>query len=162
MSSIYKKCIESYRQLLFVALLILCHVYRVSYAYALIGYIGNSIVVNTGLKHMFRSTIGDIGKRPVPYHSTNTFDVHATYGFPSGHAQAVGYFMAFCYQFLPWRTWHLSWIVASLAVAIWLMHTRITSLRHTAVQVIFGFAFGVATFFAFHLVWKHHWSAIPG
>ena len=166
MSSIYKKCISSYPQVMFFALLILCHVYRASYAYALIGYIGNSIV-NVGLKQMFRYTIGDIGNRPVPYHPSGTFDNmiskiwpehknNTAYGFPSGHAQSVGYFMAFCYQFLPWRTWHLSWIVASLAVAMFLMHTRIAFRRHTTVQVLFGFAFGVATFCAFHLVWKHH------
>jgi membrane-associated phospholipid phosphatase len=135
--------------------------YHVSYAYAFIGYIGKSII-NPGLKQMFRHAIGDAGNRPAPYTpSNNAFDnavsaiwpqykKNIAYGFPSGHAQSVGYFLAFAHQFLPWRTWHLGWIVAALSIALWLMHTRIAIRRHTAVQLLFGFAFGVATFRAFH------------
>ena len=160
----YEKCIGLYPQLIFFVLLILCHVYHVSYAYALIGYIGNS-VVNGVLKQGFRYAIGDAGNRPVPYHPANTFDdavatiwpAHKNnnaYGFPSGHAQSVGYFVAFVHQFLPWRTWHPVWIIAALAVALILMWSRITFRRHTATQVLFGFAFGVATFRAFYWIFS--------
>jgi len=157
----YRKCISAYPQILFVALIILCHVYRVSYAYAFIGYIGNSIV-NGVLKQGFRYAIGDAGNRPDP---TNTFDDavaamwpeyknNNAYGFPSGHAQSVGYFVAFAHQFLPWRTWHPVWIIAALAIALTLMWSRIAFRRHTATQVLFGFAFGVATFRAFHCIFR--------
>lgn len=160
----YEKCIGLYPQLILFVLLILCHVYHVSYAYALIGYIGNSIV-NGVLKQGFRHAIGDAGNRPVPYRPTNTFDdavatiwpAHKNnnaYGFPSGHAQSVGYFVAFVHQFLPWRTWHPVWIIAALAVALALMWSRIAFRRHTATQVLFGFAFGVITFRAFHCIFR--------
>ena len=163
MSLTYKNCISSYPIVFFFVLIILCYVYHVSYAYAFFGYIGNSIF-NLGLKQMFRHVIGDAGNRPVPYIPSNPFDdavaviwpQHKTnnaYGFPSGHAQTVGYFMAFAYQFLPWKTWHLGWIVAALSISAWLMHTRIAFRYHTAVQVLFGFVFGVATFSAFHCIW---------
>ena len=59
--------------MIFFVLLILCHVHHVSYAYAFIGYIGNSIV-NCVLKQGFRHAIGDAGNRPVPHHPTNPFD----------------------------------------------------------------------------------------
>ena len=160
----YEKCISSYPQILFFTLLILCHVYHVSYAYALIGYIGNSIV-NGVLKQGFRHAIGDAGRRPVPYHPTNAFDDavlaiwpeyknNNAYGFPSGHAQSVGYFVAFVHQFLPWRTWHPACIIAALAVALTLMWSRIAFRRHTATQVLFGFAFGVMTFRAFYWIFR--------
>ena len=145
-------------------MLILCHVYHVSYVHVLIGYIGNSIV-NGVLKQGFRHAIGDAGNRPVPYHHTNAFDDvviaiwpehrnNNAYGFPSGHSQSVGYFVAFVYQFLPWRTWHPFWIFVALTVALFLMYTRIAFRRHTAVQVLFGFAFGVATFRAFYYIFR--------
>jgi|688.fasta_scaffold49296_4 membrane-associated phospholipid phosphatase len=161
MSLTYEQCISSYPQLLFFALIILCHAYHVSYAYAFIGYIGNSIV-NSVLKQGFRSIIGDAGNRPVPYSAAaGLFDSkiiavwpehknNSAYGFPSGHAQSVGYFVAFAHQFLPWRTWHPAWIAVALSISLMLMWTRIAFRRHTAVQVLFGFAFGVATFRAFH------------
>jgi membrane-associated phospholipid phosphatase len=150
--------------MLFFALLILCHVYHVSYAYVFIGYIGNSIV-NSVLKQVFRYAIGYAGNRPAPYHHTNTFDDavaaiwpeyknNNAYGFPSGHAQSVGYFVAFAHQFLPWRTWHPAFVVATLTVAMFLMHTRIAFRRHTANQVLFGFVFGIATFRAFYLIFR--------
>ena len=163
MNLTYKRFISSYPGVLFFVLLLLCHVYHVSYVYAFIGYIGNSIV-NGWLKQWFRHTIGDAGNRPVPYqyHSAaGLFDsmiiavwpeynnTHS-YGFPSGHAQSVGYFMAFAHQFLPWRTWHPVWIAAALSISLLLMWTRIAFRCHTAVQVLFGFAFGIATFRAFH------------
>ena len=163
-TSMYKKCISSYPKILFFVLLALCYMHHVSYAYAFIGYIGN-IIVNGVLKQGFRRAIGDAGNRPVPYHPANSFGRaiatlwpehknNCAYGFPSGHAQSVGYFVAFAHQFLPWRTWHPVCIVAALAVAAHLMHTRIAFRRHTAVQVLFGFAFGVATFRAFDWIFK--------
>jgi membrane-associated phospholipid phosphatase len=162
MKSIYEKCVGSYPQVLFFVLLILCHAYHISYAYAFIGYIGNSIV-NGILKQTFRALIGDAGSRPVPHHSTGPFDDviaavwpehmnNTAYGFPSGHAQSVGYFLAFAHQFLPWRSWHPAGTVAALVIAAFLMHTRIAFRRHTFVQVLFGFLFGIATFRAFHLL----------
>ena len=163
MSPTYKNCISLYPTVLFILLLILCYVYRLAYAYAFIGYIGNSIV-NVGLKQMFRHAIGEAGNRPVLYNPAKSFDDIITviwpeyknnkaYGFPSGHAQSVGYFMAFAHQFLPWKTWHLGWIVAAILIATWLMHSRIAFRRHTAVQVLFGFAFGIIIFQAFHWIW---------
>ena len=163
MVSMHERCVSSYPQVLFFALLILCHVHHVSYAYA-IGYIGDSIV-NGVLKQGFRRAIGDAGSRPVPHQPTNALDAaivaiwpehknNTAYGFPSGHAQSVGYFAAFVHQFLPWRTWHPGWIAAALSIALALVWSRIAFRRHTATQVIFGFAFGVATFRAFHWVRK--------
>ena len=163
MSATYEKWISSYPQLIFFVLIALCHKYHVSYAYAFIGYIAN-LIVNGGLKQGFRYAIGDAGNRPVPNHPANAFDNaiipiwpehknNSAYGFPSGHAQSIGYFMAFAYQFLPWRTWHPVWVVMALAVAMFLMHTRIAFRRHTAIQVLFGFVFGVAAFRAFHWIW---------
>ena len=153
----YEKCISSYPYIMFFALVILCRMYHVSYVYAA-GYIVNT-VTNYGLKLFFRDMMGSAGNRPTPYHPATPFVVGGiltssvsranAYGFPSGHAQSVGYFLAFAHQFLPWRAWHPGWIVAALAVAGWLMHTRIALQRHTPVQVLFGFAFGIAVFQGF-------------
>jgi len=161
MVSMHERCVSSHPQLLFFALIIMCRVYHVSYVYAFFGYIGNTIA-NGALKQWFRRVIGDAGNRPVPHHPKTAFDTaivaiwpqyknNNAYGFPSGHAQSVGYFVAFAYQFLPWRTWHPAWIAAALSIALVLMWSRVVYRRHTATQVLFGFAFGIAFFRAFHL-----------
>ena len=152
MSETREKIISSYPQVLFVALIVLCRVYRVSYLYV-VGF-GANFVANCGLKLFFRRVMGSAGNRPVPYETPNALvpfmhDAIRTanaYGFPSGHAQTVGYFLAFAHRVLPWRTWHPAWIVAALLAAAWLMWTRVAFQRHTPVQVLFGFAFGVAVF----------------
>ena len=162
MSSTYEKLIGLYPQAIFFVLLLLCYVYQISYAYALIGYIGNSIV-NGALKQMFRSIIGDAGNRPIPHDAIGAFDglivsiwpQHAqnrAYGFPSGHAQSIGYFLAFVHQFL-WKKWHPITLTLHLIIAAYLMHTRIYFKRHTFVQVLFGFLFGIAVFKMFHWYW---------
>ena len=156
MISKYEKYISSYPHIMFIALIVLCHMSHISYVYAA-GYIVN-IIVNYGLKLFFRSMIGSAGNRPIHYHPTNPFVIGMTsaighanaYGFPSGHAQTVGYFLAFSHQFLPWRAWHPGWIVAALVVAVWLLHTRIAFQRHTLIQVLFGFVFGIAVFRMFY------------
>jgi len=158
MISNYEKYISSYPHIMFIALIVLCHMNHISYVYV-IGYIVN-IIANYGLKLGFRSMIGSAGNRPIPYHPAPPFVVGGiitssvsranAYGFPSGHAQTVGYFLAFLHQFLPWKVWHPVWIIAALAVAGWLMHTRIAFQRHTPVQVLFGFAFGIAVFRLIH------------
>lgn len=157
MISTYEKCISSYPHIIFIALIVLCHMNHISYVYAA-GYIVN-IIVNYGLKLFFRPIIGSAGNRPIPYHPRNPFVIggltsvigHANaYGFPSGHAQTVGYFLAFVHQWLQWKTWHLWWIVAALVGAGWLLHTRIAFQRHTPVQVLFGFVCGIAVFMIFH------------
>jgi membrane-associated phospholipid phosphatase len=153
MSETREKIISSYPQVLFVALIVLCRVYRVSYLYV-VGF-GANFVANCGLKLFFRRVMGSAGNRPVPYETHNAlvpFTIRSAnaYGFPSGHAQTVGYFLAFAHRVLPWRTWHPAWIVAALLAAAWLMWTRVAFQRHTPVQVLFGFAFGVAVFQAVH------------
>ena len=169
MSSTYENVVSLYPQLLFFVLICLCYVRNVSYAYAFVGYIGNSIM-NAALKQMFRNLIGDAGKRPMPYHSTNMYDKvissiwvnyheNQLYGFPSGHAQSIGYYLAFVYHFFPWKSWNPFVNVAHLMFAIYLLYTRISFKRHTFIQVLFGFLFGVVAFYAFDWVWNrlnHH------
>jgi len=162
MSSTYEKCISLYPQVLFFVLLLLCHMYHLSYAYALIGYIGNS-VVNGALKQLFRSLIGQAGDRPVPHAAVGAFDdliisiwpQHAqnrAYGFPSGHAQSIGYVSAFLHQFF-WKKWHPLAIISHILIASYLLDTRISYKRHTFIQVLFGFLFGIAVFHMFHWYW---------
>lgn len=153
----YKKCIELYPYMLFILILALCHARQISYAYA-IGNIINTCV-NFGLKTGFRSLIGDAGNRPIPYHvQTNSLiDQANTYGFPSGHAQSVGYFVAFVHQFLPWREWHPVWIISAWMIAGWLLYTRVAFRRHTIIQVLAGFGFGILVFQLIHL-WIRSWT----
>jgi len=159
MGQLYEKCISSYPLVLFIALVVLCNVFRVSYLYAA-GF-GVNLLVNCGLKLFFRRAMGSAGNRPVPYETHNAIQTAVcsavpfldgairsanAYGFPSGHAQTVGYFVAFAYRVLPWRAWHPAVVVAALLAAAWLVWTRVAFRRHTPVQVLFGFAFGVAVF----------------
>lgn len=147
----YKKCMELYPQILFIVIIALCHALQISYAYA-IGYIANTCV-NYGLKLGFRSIMGDAGNRPMPYYPVqpDSFIGQAnSYGFPSGHAQSVGYFVAFAHQFLPWKAWNTAGIVAAVLVAAWLLYTRVAFRRHTIIQVLAGFGFGVLVFKRLH------------
>ena len=165
MSSTYENCISLYPQVLFFVLLLWCYAYHISYAYAFIGYIGNS-VVNGILKQTFRSLIGEAGNRPIPHEPIGAFDnliisvwpEHAqnrAYGFPSGHAQSIGYVLAFVHQFL-WKKWHPLALIALLIVSLHLMHTRIFYKRHTFIQVLVGGLCGIATFRMFHWYWYWH------
>ena len=154
----YEQWMNAYPQVLFVALIISCRLHNVSYIYAL-GYLLNTLV-NCGLKLFFHGTIGSAGNRPVPYRSPTPFnigfiDCANRYGFPSGHAQSVGYAVAFAHQVLPWRSWHPAWVLAGVLVAAWLLWTRVAFRRHTVTQVLFGFAFGVAWFAAFQQTLRH-------
>lgn len=159
MTQMYEKYISAYPMGVFIALLVLCRVYRVSYLYVL-GF-GANLVANCGLKLFFRRVMGSAGNRPVPYETQNAIQTAVcsavpfmhdairtanAYGFPSGHAQTVGYFLAFAHRGLPWRTWHPAWVVAALLAAAWLIWTRVAFGRHTLVQVLFGLAFGGAVF----------------
>lgn len=161
MGSVYEKCMNLYPHVLFVGLIILCRLYDISYIFAL-GYLLDTLV-NCGLKLFFYHTIGPAGNRPIPYHPAHPLhDVFGRkiefiecangYGFPSGHAQSVGYSLAFAHQFLPWRSWHPAWVVAAVLAAAWLVWTRIAFKRHTVTQVLFGLGFGIAFFRAFHWV----------
>jgi membrane-associated phospholipid phosphatase len=159
MVAMYENLMNAYPQVLFVALIILCRVHNVSYVYVL-GYLLNALV-NYGLKLFFHSTIESAGNRPIPYRSPNIFpfmgnigfiDCANRYGFPSGHAQSVGYAVAFVHQVLPWRLWHPAWVVAGVLAVAWLMWTRVAFRRHTVTQVLFGFAFGVAWFAVFQQI----------
>ena len=155
MSSVHETCFSSYPYILFFVLITLCYKYHISYVYAG-GYLIN-FMANYCLKLFFIQMIGSAGNRPIPYHPANPLNVLTSavgkadaYGFPSGHAQSVGYFLAFINQFLPWKAWHPGWLVATFIVAIWLLYTRVVFRRHTPIQVLFGFMFGVAVFQAFH------------
>ena len=157
--------INSYPTIFYFILLPLCYVYHVSYVYV-IGYM-IQFIINDCLKLFFLHAIGSAGNRPFPYHTprlvssvpialgadlTKYLRQANAYGFPSGHAQSVGYFLAFMHQFLPWRKWHPGWVVFILLFAAVLMYTRIAFRYHTPIQVLFGFVFGVAIFRAFHWI----------
>lgn len=149
MGSVYEKCMNAYPLVLFAALVGVCMSRRLTYLYA-VGYAANT-VANYGLKLFFRQVIGPIGNRPLTPilligNSVRNAD---SYGFPSGHAQSVGYFLAFAHHVLPWRSWHA---VIGLLLAAWLLHARVAFRRHTPVQVIAGFAFGAAFFHAFRVI----------
>jgi membrane-associated phospholipid phosphatase len=149
MGSVYEKCMNAYPLVLFAALIGVCMSRRLTYLYA-VGYAANT-VANYGLKLFFRQVIGPIGNRPLTPilligNSVRNAD---SYGFPSGHAQSVGYFLAFAHHVLPWRSWHA---VIGLLLAAWLLHARVAFRRHTPVQVIAGFAFGAAFFHAFRVI----------
>lgn len=161
MISMYEKYVSSYPKVLLFALIILCYIYDVPYVYA-VGFVAN-LIVASGLKLFFRHVMGNAGARPVRHQPTGIFHTALNkinpvfktanaYGFPSGHSQSVGYFLAFAYQFLPWRTWPTQYVAAALAVLAWLMYTRVAFQRHTPTQVVFGFIFGVMVFSAFHWI----------
>lgn len=148
----YKKYMELYPHMLLFVIIALCYVRQISYAYV-IGYYIVNVYLNYGLKLGFRRLIGDAGNRPsVPYliQSNSLIDRANSYGFPSGHAQSVGYLVAFVHQFLPWRAWHPMGIVASLMVIVWLLYSRIALGRHTLIQVLAGFGFGILVFQLIH------------
>lgn len=153
----YKKYMELYPEILLIVIIALCHARQISYAYA-IGYIIN-VCVNLALKIGFQAFMGDAGNRPSgPYliQSNSLIDRANSYGFPSGHAQSVGYFVAFVHQFWQWSAWHPIWIVAGLMIVSWLLHTRVAFQKHTIVQVLSGFGFGILVFQLVHS-WFRSW-----
>lgn len=147
MYAMYKKYMELYPEILLIVIIAVCYVRHVSYAYSF-GYVINTCI-NYGLKLGFRSLIGDAGNRPsMPYliQTNSLINRSNSYGFPSGHAQSVGYFVALVHQFWPWKAWHPVGIGAALIVAAWLLYTRVAFGHHTIIQVIAGFGFGILVF----------------
>ena len=146
---------------------ILCYVYKLPYTYPikflLNGAVSNRILKNYIFKPLLKNNsypfIGT-GIRPknamnCGIFRDNFFDnkreikISSSYGFPSGHSQSAGYFMAFIHKYFK-----NSPIIyySSLIYSIYIPYTRIILNCHTIQQIISGYIFGIITFYLFDFI----------
>ena len=142
---------------------------NISINYA-ITYILSDKISNVFLKYVvFKNLLGDkkhpilgTGTRPPNAYNCGLFrdnffnsavkpKLATTYGFPSGHSQSAGYFMTFIHE-------HFSnnslIYISSLLYSLYILYTRIELNCHTYQQVIFGYLFGILTYYVFENIQK--------
>ena len=119
-------------------------------------------IINPVLKYLiFRPILGDkifplIGRGTRPDGAKNCSiirenlfnnkiisKISTSYGFPSGHSQSAGFFMAFIYKFFKNDKMIL---YLSLVYSLYIPYTRVQLGCHTIQQTIFGYIFGVIVF----------------
>jgi membrane-associated phospholipid phosphatase len=146
----------------YIILLILLYFNNISYNYIFKLFINDLIINKTLTNLIFKPLIGNktipilgTGIRPPGamncgsfrdnlFNSTIIPSISKSYGFPSGHAQTMGYFMTFIYShfrnnpliFLPF-----------LLYSIYISYTRVQLGCHTVQQVIAGYIFGILSYY---------------
>lgn len=156
-------------------LVLLCMTILLSYGYNLsftypIKIFLNDALSNYVLKnYVFYNIIGDKtlpilgrGLRPIGAKNCGVFrddffnknivsKLSTSYGFPSGHSQNAGFFMTFIYTHFKHNKFIL---LISLIVTLFIPITRIKFGCHTIEQTIFGYLFGIITYYVFEYIEK--------
>ena len=155
--------------ILLIIIIVLSLSNNISITYS-INYILSDKILNAFLKNIvFKNLLGDkkhpilgTGTRPPGAKNCGLFrdnffnptikpKLATSYGFPSGHSQSAGYFMTFIHE-------HFSnnslIYISSLLYSLYIPYTRIELNCHTYQQVIFGYLFGILTYYLFEYVQK--------
>ena len=146
---------------LLIIMFVLCQKYNISLVY-LLKFKFSIFLLNPFLKNIiFRPLIGNktlpiIGRGMRPDGAKNCsfirddlFDtsiiskISTSYGFPSGHSQSAGYFMAFIYKYF--KNNNIIFYL-SLLYSLYIPFTRVQLGCHTIQQTIFGYIFGIIIF----------------
>ena len=73
-----------------------------------------------------------------------------SYGFPSGHSQIAGYFMAFIYNNFT-KNYYI--LIPSLIYSLYSAYSRVLLGCHTIQQVIFGYSFGIISYYLLKFIY---------
>jgi len=93
-------------------------------------------VLNRILKEFFRYSMGN-KVFPILGNGNRPNSVISSYGMPSGHSQAVGFFIA---QQIKTKS---KYLIPSILISLEVMYSRIANGHHTIQQVIIGFLIGL-------------------
>lgn len=156
--------------ILLLITIILTYTYNLSLTYPIILYFGDAIV-NYFLKHnVFKPIMKDgtypivgRGLRPVGakncgefrdnfFDSSITPKLSTSYGFPSGHSQCAGLFITFIYEHFRNNPYIF---YPSLIYSLYIPYTRVKLGCHTIEQTIFGYIFGILTYYTFEYIHKY-------
>lgn len=149
--------------LLFI-IIILSYIYNLSFLYPIKFYLGD-IIVNYNLKHniflpimkdktypIFGKGLRPDGAKNCGIFKDNFFDntiipkPSTSYGFPSGHSQSAGLFITFIYEKFRNKPYIF---YPSLIYSLYIPYTRVNLGCHTIQQTIFGYIFGILTYYLF-------------
>ena len=152
---------------LMITMYFLCKNNNLSYIY-LLKFKLSVFLLNPFLKNgIFKPLIGNktfpiIGRGTRPdgakncsFIRDNLFDnkivskISTSYGFPSGHSQSAGFFMAFIYKYF--RNDNVIFYL-SLLYTLYIPYTRVQLGCHTIQQTIFGYIFGIIIFHLFEKI----------
>lgn len=153
--------------ILLVVTTILSYIYNLSFTYPIKLYFGDAIL-NYFLKNyifkpiMKNETYPIVGRGLRPegakncgefrdnfFNNSITPKLSTSYGFPSGHSQCAGLFMTFIYynfREIPYIFY------PSLVYSLYIPYTRVKLGCHTIQQTIFGYIFGILTYYLFEYI----------
>ena len=146
---------------------ILCITYNISLSYPIKLFL-NDAISNDFLKHfVFQNIMKDKtlpilgrGLRPEGAKNCGPFrdnffnkriatKLAESYGFPSGHSQSAGFFMTFIFVHFNKNPIIL---FISLVYSLYIPYTRVKLGCHTIEQTIFGYLFGILTYYLFEYI----------
>jgi len=155
--------------ILFTITLILSYIYNLSLTYSIEQFYGVAIL-NYFFKHqIFKRIMKDntypiIGRGLRPTGAINCGEfrdnfldnsiipkLSQSYGFPSGHSQCAGFFITFIFNHFRNNPYIF---YTSLIYSLYIPYTRVKLGCHTVEQTIFGFLFGILTYYLFEKIHK--------
>jgi membrane-associated phospholipid phosphatase len=155
--------------ILLTIILILSYKYNLSILYTIKLYFGNAFI-NYCLKYYLFKPIMKGGTYPIIgrglrpegakncgefrdnfFDTTITPKLSTSYGFPSGHSQCAGLFMTFIYEHFRDKPYIF---YSSLIYSLYIPYTRVKLGCHTIEQIIFGYIFGIITYYLFEYIHK--------
>ena len=155
--------------ILLIITIILSYTYNLSLIYSIKLYFGDA-VINYCLKHYIFKPIMKDGTYPIIgrglrpegakncgefrdnfFDSSITPKLSTSYGFPSGHSQCAGLFMTFIYDHFRNNPYIF---YPSLIYSLYIPYTRVKLGCHTIEQTIFGYIFGILTYYLFEYIHK--------
>jgi membrane-associated phospholipid phosphatase len=147
--------------ILFIINLVLSISYKLPF-YNIFNFYFNFKINNFLKNNVFKKIMGNsklqilgYGKRPNGamncgnfrndfFNSSIKSKLSKSYGFPSGHSQTAGYFIAFIYNNFN-NNYYI--LIPSLIYSIYSAYSRVTLGCHTIEQVIFGYLFGIISYY---------------
>jgi len=156
--------------IIYIIIILLSYISELSLTYPFKLYIAN-FIINFSLKNfVFKPIMKDRtypilgrGLRPEGAKNCGEFrdnffnkkiipKLSTSYGFPSGHSQCAGLFMTFIYEHFRDNPYIF---YPSLIYSLYIPYTRVNLGCHTIEQTIFGYIFGIITYYLFAFIHKY-------
>ena len=131
----------------------------------------NNILKNNVFKHFMKNSklpILGYGIRPKGASDCGNFraslfnssikpKLSTSYGFPSGHSQTAGFFIAFIYKNFS-NNYNI--LLPSLIYSLYSAYSRVILGCHTIEQVIFGYIFGIISYYLLEFIYLNFMKLI--
>jgi membrane-associated phospholipid phosphatase len=152
----FLKLIENYGQLIIIFISSYILFYKITYFnFYILGLLFNTII-NSLLKYLIKEPrpskqfLKEVQNSDLIFPNAK-YDMPSGYGMPSGHAQNLGYSLGFMFIFI--KNSDIFWVY--IIVSIITIFQRYTNKKHTILQLILGFIFGLLIGILFYKLGKY-------